>query len=161
MKKNLIAIDINKPYVFDKDEGHYVGKIFELCIGSFTISIDDSFFDDLYMQITPNEDNEQVSLGISYDFFDAESAELYCDDEDDEDDGDYCTYYMQAEEATRLINYILYDLPLDETIELEDDDEPISFMIYQDNDAKQAIIQKIANGEELSVEDIRFMSKIN
>lgn len=152
--KDTVNILINKPDTYDVEENLYVGLFLEINIAGLSIGIND-FIYQLQLDIQHLEDGT-IQIGIGDENFTAIGGKTYTDF-DEADDEDYNEYEFPMEEATRLLNYILYELPPNEE-EIDEEEDTHDIIYHPHNPEKtQVVLDKIEQQEKLTEKDLQLL----
>lgn len=152
--KNTVTILINKPDAFDTAENLYVGMFLELNIAGLSIAVNDFIFQN---QLTLQRQGDgTINIGIDDENFVAKSGTTYTDF-DETDDEDYNAFELDMAEATRLINYILYELPPNEE-EIDEEEDTHDIIYHPPNPEKiQVVLDKIELQEKLTEKELQLL----
>lgn len=151
---NTVTILINKPDEFDADENIYIGMLLELNIAGLSIGVNNFIYQN---QLTlQRQVDGTISIGIDDENFVAISGTTYTEF-DEADDEDYNAFELDMEEATRLFNYILYDLASTEE-ETDEEVDTHDIVYHLPNPEKiQAVLDKIDKKEKLTEKDLQLL----
>lgn len=153
--KNTVTILINKPDTLDIAENLYVGMFLELNIAGLSITVNDFIYQN-QLTLQPQEDGT-INIGIDNENFVAIKGTTYTDF-DEQDDEDYNEFELDIKEATRLVNYILYDLPQTEDDEIEDDEDTHDILYHpQKSENVQTVLDKIEKQENITEQDVELL----